>query len=148
MVAFVAVLLIPVGTSSLRGLTHVLTCRQDSDIPFSIRVEGGRALIGSSQVIERPGPGEEPSEARELCGGLVLDLSVDAEAANPSRLLVAVTNRTDYGWHGSIELEVDRTRVPVSIGRIDPGDTATEAIELHLDEGEQHEIEGSLLVGP
>ena len=40
-VALLAVFLIPVGTSSLRGLTHVLTCEAEVEKPFSVIFEDG-----------------------------------------------------------------------------------------------------------
>src|SRR3546814_7832459 len=52
LVGLLAVLLIPIGTSSLRGLTHILTCQDDSATPFSVVVpEEGQ--IGSASCRER-----------------------------------------------------------------------------------------------
>src|SRR5690606_7818095 len=68
LIGLLAVLLIPIGTSSLRGLTHILTCREASATPFSIEVpEDGPPVISSSTVIERDPSGEIASD--EVCGG-------------------------------------------------------------------------------
>src|SRR5688572_360647 len=93
LVGFLAVLLIPIGTSSLRGLTHVLTCREEAATPFAIEVpEDGPPVISSSTVIERPESGEAPSG--ELCGGLVLDLAVGSHADERAEVEVTITNNS------------------------------------------------------
>ncbi|MGE3620905.1 MAG: hypothetical protein AB7L84_10635 [Acidimicrobiia bacterium] len=147
LVGLFAVLLIPIGTSSLRGLTHVLSCQERSQAPFALQVdEDGRAVISSSQVIERPGRGAAPPG--ELCGGLRLDLAVGAQGDGHADIDITIHNGTDYGWHGSVELSVDGTDIPVGIGRIDPHGSAQDTVELRLRDGRRYELAGSLLVGP
>lgn len=41
LVALIGVFLIPIMSSSLRGLTHVLTCEGSVETPFSVVVEEG-----------------------------------------------------------------------------------------------------------
>lgn len=147
LVGLLAVLLIPIGTSSLRGLTHVLTCNERSATPFSLEVPAdGPPIISSSTVIERDADGEEVG--RQVCGGLTLDLLVGSREEDRAEVTVAITNSTDFGWHGSVQLLFDGTPIPLDIGKIGAGATVTDTFELRLDEGRTYEIEGNLLIGP
>ncbi len=147
MIGLLAVLLIPIGTSTLRGLTHVLTCRERSATPFSIDVaESGAPTILSSTVVERDPSGAVVSD--EVCGGLRLDIEVGSRVENRADVTLAITNNSPYGWRGSVRLMLGGTPLPISIGKIDAGETARDNIELRLDAGRRYEIEGSLLVGP
>lgn len=134
--------LIPIVTSSLRGLTHILTCRDDAEIPFSLVVpEVGTPVIVSSSVIERDVPAG-------VCGGLVFDMGVGpADEPGRVRLRLPITNHTDYDWQGTVSLEVGGTVIPVDIGEIKAGETGSDTIEVKVDPGEL-EVEGSLLIGP
>jgi hypothetical protein len=147
LIGLLAVLLIPIGTSSLRGLTHILTCRDRSATPFSVDVpESGPPTISSSTVIER-----DPSGAvatHEICGGLTLDLQMGSRVENRTDVTLRITNNSRFGWRGSVQLRLGDTPIPIDIGKIDAGSTATDDFELHLDAGRRYEIEGSLLVGP
>jgi hypothetical protein len=147
LIGLLAVLLIPIGTSSLRGLTHILTCRDKSATPFSVEVpESGPPIISSSTVIER-----EPSgavESKEICGGLTLDLEIGSRAEDRADVTLLITNNSDFGWRGSVQLRLGSTPIPIDIGQIDAGSTATDDFQLHLDSGRRYEIEGSLLIGP
>lgn len=139
--ALLGVLLIPIGMSSLRGLTHVLTCQEATEIPFSIVTpQQGRPTVTSSQLIER---GAEPG----VCGGLVLELAVRTLSEDKVELVVPIRNETDFDWRGTVALDVGGTRVPVDVGTIRSGDTATDTLELRIDEGTV-ELSGSVLVGP
>lgn len=139
--ALLGVLLIPVGMSSLRGLTHILTCQEATEVPFSITTaEQGRPTVTSSQLIER---GDEPG----VCGGLVLNLSVRPLAHDRVELVVPIRNETDFDWHGTVALDLGSTRVPVDVGTIKSGETETDTIEVRIHEGTL-EVSGSILVGP
>lgn len=141
MIALLAAFLIPIGTSSLRGLTHVLTCRDEAEIPFSLIVpEVGDPVIVSSQTISR----EEPEG---VCGGLVLDMAVGPAGANRVELELPITNRSRFDWHGTVRLKVGATVVPVEIGEIKHGETAVDRVKVRVRPGE-HELQGSLLIGP
>lgn len=155
LVGFLAVLLIPIGTSSLRGLTHVLTCQEENDTPFAIEVpEEGPPVISSSQVIERPAedePGGDDGRQEavgELCGGLRLDIAMGSRVEDRTDVNITITNNSEYGWRGSVRLQFDATPIPIDIGQIDSGESASDDVELHLRSGERYEIEGSLLIGP
>jgi len=147
LIGLLAVLLIPIGTSSLRGLTHILTCKDQSATPFSVVVpEEGAPTISSSTVIERTPEGEPASN--EICGGLTLDLIMGAATTNRAEMTLAITNNTDYGWRGSVQLKLGDTTVPIDIGGIESGQQASDTFEVRLDRGRTYEIAGSLLIGP
>jgi hypothetical protein len=147
LVGLLAVLLIPIGTSSLRGLTHILTCQESAAAPFSIEVPAdGPPVVSSSSVIERGEGGEV--DTGEVCGGLLLDVQIGSRVAERADVTLAITNGTDYGWRGSVQLNLDDTDIPIDIGHIGSGDTGTETFELRLDSGRTYTIEGTLLVGP
>ena len=62
--ALLGAFLIPILLSSLQGLTHILTCQQATNVPFTVQLpEHGQATISSSAVITR-------EQANGLCGGL------------------------------------------------------------------------------
>lgn len=134
--------LIPVGTSSLRGLTHVLTCRDATEIPFTLIVsKEGPPVIISSRSITR-------DTAEGVCGGLVLDMGVGpGSRAGKVQLRLPITNNTEFDWQGSVSLKIGSTFVPVEIGEIKSGETASDTISLKVDPGEV-EVNGSLLIGP
>lgn len=147
LIGLLAVLLIPIGTSSLRGLTHILTCRDRSATPFSVEVpESGPPTISSSTVIERDPSGEVVSN--EICGGLTLNLVMGSRVENRADVTLLITNNSEFGWRGSVQLHLGDTQIPIDIGGIAAGATATDDFELRLDSGHRYEIEGSLLVGP
>lgn len=147
LIGLLGVLLIPISTSSLRGLTHILTCKDQSATPFTVTVpDEGPPTISSSTVIERPAEGEAPSN--EICGGLTLDLIMGAAASNRAEMTLAIANNTDFGWRGSVHLKLGDTLVPIDIGDIDAGEQASDTFDVRLDRGRTYDIEGSLLVGP
>jgi len=147
LIALLGVMLIPIGTSSLRGLTHILTCQEDDDTPFSIEVPAeGPPVISSSAVIERNPDGTV--ETGEVCGGLVLDLLMGSVESGRADVTLAITNNSEFGWHGSVQLRLDDTTIPIDIGAIDAGETATDTFELRLDRNRTYAVDGKLLVGP
>lgn len=135
------VFLIPIAMSSLRGLTHVLTCEENVEAPFSVLVaEDGSAVVTSSASGQAGGD-------TGLCGGLSVDLRARAKPEGRLDLTVLVTNDSSYPWQGTVDLSLNRTVIPVAIGRIDPTETGEDTVAFHLDPG-THELSGSLLVGP
>jgi hypothetical protein len=147
LVGLLAVLLIPIGTSSLRGLTHILTCQEQSATPFSVTVlEDAPPMVLSAAAI-RPGV-DGSGTTLELCGGLTLDVRMGTERQERAELTLAITNGSDFGWRGSVRLDLGGTAIPVDIGHVDPGETASETFEVRLDPGRTYEVAGSLLVGP
>ncbi|MEX2293116.1 MAG: hypothetical protein WD691_04955 [Acidimicrobiales bacterium] len=147
LIGILAVLLIPIGTSSLRGLTHVLTCQELSASPFTVEVpQVGAPSILSSTVIERDPTGA--ASPPEVCGGLRLDITMGSRTSDRADITLAITNNSDYGWRGSVELELGNLAIPIDIGQIEPGQTVTDQVDLRLDAGRRYEIAGSLLIGP
>jgi hypothetical protein len=147
LIALLGVLLIPIGTSNLRGLTHILTCQESAAAPFTIEVtEDGQPVISSSSTIVRNPDGSVPDQS--VCGGLTLDVSIGSTEADRADVTLAITNGSEYGWRGSVQVQLDDIDIPIDIGKIDAGETATDDFELHLDAGSSYEIEGDLLIGP
>jgi hypothetical protein len=148
LIGLLAVLLIPIGTSSLRGLTHILTCQEDSATAFTVDVpvEGAPTITSSAPSIERNEDGTV--DTNELCGGLILDVLMGSRRAERADVTLAITNNSEYGWRGSVQVRLDGTLIPIDIGNIDAGETATDDFELRLDAGESYAIEGKLLIGP
>jgi hypothetical protein len=147
LIGLLGVLLIPIGTSSLRGLTHILSCQQEAAAPFSIEVpaEGPPSILSSTQF-ERNPDGTVPDAS--VCGGLTLDVSIGSDEEDRAEVVLAITNSSEFGWRGSVKLELDDIDIPIDIGEIGAGETASDGIELRLDEGSSYEIKGDLLIGP
>ena len=147
LVGLIAVLLIPISTSSLRGLTHILTCDETTSAQFSVSVPAkGPPVILSSSVITRDASGTASNN--EVCGGLTLDVQMGSTAPKRATVTLTITNHSDYGWRGSVQLHLDDTDIPIDIGQIDAGTTAEDTFVLHLDEGRTYALEGNLLIGP
>jgi len=147
LIALFGVLLIPIGTSSLRGLTHILTCQEAAAAPFTIQVpEDGPPSIQSSSTIERDPDGSIPDTS--VCGGLTLDVLIGSETEDRANVTLSITNGSEYGWRGSVQLQLDEIDIPIDIGEIGSGETASDEFELRLDEGSTYEIQGDLLIGP
>ncbi len=140
--AMLGAFLIPVGVSSLRGLTHVLTCDQRVASDFSLVIsEGLPPEIISSQVITREGEGEG------LCGGLTVDMSAQETAGGRVAIEVPITNHTRYAWRGTVLFKLEDTKIPLDIGSVPAGGTGKDTVEFTLDSG-SYELSGSLLIGP
>jgi hypothetical protein len=138
----IAAFVIPLGTSSLQGLTHVLTCSDEVGTPFSISIpEGGEPTVTTSSRLELD------TDEDEGCDGL--NIQIGARLADDGKLVLVLplSNPTEFLWHGSVEIAVGGVPVPVDIGSVGPGETTEETIEFELPEG-THELDGTLLVGP
>ena len=135
------VFLIPTTLSSLRGLTHVITCAQPNTQPFTISTSrAGASVITSSAVLTRARPAV-------LCGGLVLNIGVRSERPGFVRVVMPITNRSKFTWRGTVRLAIGRASVPISVGEIRPRSTTTRTVEVRVKAGETH-LDGRLLVGP
>lgn len=142
LLGLLGIFLIPLSLSSLDGLTHVTTCREATNAPFTLQVpDRGEPLVTSAATLT-------PDQAKGLCGGLNLDIAVGADR-RPGRVRVTmpITNNTDHTWRGSVKLVIGGITVPVSIGEIEPGETEADSVSVKIDPG-IHELEGSLLIGP
>jgi hypothetical protein len=143
-VAFLGVFLIPLFSSSLRGLTHVLTCQDEVATPFTLIVpEDGPPQVLSSITLER---GVDAT----LCGGLTLDLRASGAGPGNIKMTVVINNATENVWQGSVSLALEgerRVTFPVTIGELGPGEDSSDTITISLPKG-NHELGGSLLIGP
>lgn len=140
--ALLAVFVIQIAASSLDGLTHVLTCHQATNAPFTLVVpEQGRPTILSSVRLER-GAG-----AGRLCGGLTLDIAVGADTPGHLKIRLPITNHSKYTWRGSVKLRLGAVSIPVNVGAVKAGRTVASTVRVRIDPG-SHEIGGSLLIGP
>lgn len=135
------VFLIPVVLSSLRGLTHVVSCTREIARPFEVAVgDEERPVITGSAVVE--------AGAEQQCGGaLNVDVSVSARGPNEIAVTVPITNEGPTAWRGTVRLRVGNTVIPFQIGLVAAGETRSETIVLRLPEGTTG-FSGSLLIGP
>jgi len=138
--------LIPVSVSTLRGLTHVLTCQAQVETPFSLILQPEREpTVISATRIERQ-EDEEQATGR-LCGGLSVDLRARTVAPGEVEMDVPITNHTGFQWQGTVLFRVGQTAIPIDVGSVAPGKTASDVVQFTLDPG-QHEVSGALLIGP
>jgi hypothetical protein len=140
LVALVGTFLVPIMTSSLRGLTHVLTCQEQSRTPFTLIIPEG----GAPEAVTSTRFGRETSS---ICGGLSLNLGSRVLGSKELAMVIPITNTSQYVWRGTVKLVLDDTSIPVDIGKIEAGESATDTISFELEEG-AHELGGSLLIGP
>jgi hypothetical protein len=139
--ALLGIFMIPLFTSSLNGLTHVLTCQAEQASPFTVEASDDAPPVAlSAASLER---GQDPS----LCGGLTLDLGVSLSKPGELAIIVPITNHTRYPWKGSVKLVLDGVSVPP--GSISPMASGTETgrVVIPVRPG-RHEIAGTLLIGP
>ena len=138
--------LIPVAVSTLRGLTHVLTCQAQVATPFSLilQPEQEPTVISATRIERQEEQEEDPSR---LCGGLSVDLRARTVAPGEVEMDVPITNHSRFHWQGTVLFRVGNTAIPIDVGSVGPGKTATDIVQFSLDPG-QHELSGSLLIGP
>lgn len=139
--ALLGTFLIPIGMSSLRGLTHVLTCKESAETPFTLITPKGEPpqLLSSSRITIE--------DEEFLCGGLSLNMGARALGPGRVEMILPITNHSEYLWQGSVTLVVGDTSIPARIGQIPAGETRTDTLELTLDPGTR-EVTGALLIGP
>lgn len=142
----VAILLIPVAMSSLRGLTHLLVCTEDVATPFTVDMRpDAPPVIATSQRFS-------PDDARGVCGGLELDLRARRADDDAVEMLVYIHNPTTSLWSGTVQLLLEQPsgqslHLPVDVGRIPAEETGSAAVPIRLREGTTS-LSGSLLIGP
>ncbi len=143
MATLLGIFLIPLTTSSLRGLTHLLSCTDEVPAVLSVDTTDGTntVLLGADSTTR-----EEADST--LCDGLDVTLQLSSATAQRADVEVQVTNGTETDWQGSMELRLASTVIPVSIGRIDAGATESDTVSLTVDAGRSYEITGTLLIGP
>ena len=145
LVVLAVLFLIPIATSSLRGLTHILSCEDAVGTYLSITppLEPGEPpTLLSSQVIEA---GDDPL----ICEALEVELSIGDfdEDTGAVELVVAIANRSEVDWRGTIQLDVGDTPIPVAVGRI-PAGTSVDTSTWVRGRDDQVAIDGELLIGP
>lgn len=146
LVAVLAALLIPIGLSSLRGLTHVLTCAEEVATPFTVIFEGQDAIVLSSATLT-------PDEPAGLCGGLDVDIAASTSGTDTAQLTITVDNPTEFDWRGTINVALTDGGalgpliIPVPVGRVEAGGSAEKQLDVRLAQG-THEFNGRLLIGP
>jgi hypothetical protein len=133
--------LIPIGVSSLRGLTHVVTCREATNVPFNVSLPPeGDPTVSSAVTFTR-------DQETALCGGLHVDMRVGRVDADTLRIVLPIQNGTKHTWQGTVKLNVGSTGVPVRIGKVPAGATREQTVNFNVDRG-VHDISGALLIGP
>ena len=136
----VGLLLIPIFQSNLRGIDHILTCTEQVETPFQVVITDGLPIVTGSTTLE-------PGDPELFCGGLGVEISVGPSAEKDVRVFVDLSNESNVDWFGTVDLTVGSTRIPVDLGRVPPGSSLEESIELSLPEGATA-FTGSLLIGP
>lgn len=134
-------LLISLSTSTLGGMTHLVTCTSAIDQTFSITaVDAKRAIVtGSAEVVRRPPKGE--------CSAVDLNMVVRPDGRGYVRISMPVTNRSSRTWRASVKLRVGRLRIPVPIGSVRPGRTVSKELRIRLTKDLQV-VDATLLIGP
>lgn len=138
-VVLFGIFLIPVILSSLRGLTHVVSCSSEVERPFQVEFVDGEAILTGSAVVVA---GEE-----KVCGQLDTAMSVRAEGPNRVAVTIPISNQGAGAWRGTVQLTVGNTVVPVEFGLVPAGESRMETVILRLPEGISL-FQGSLLIGP
>lgn len=102
--------------------------------------DGQPEILSSVRITRDP-------RANEICGGLVIEPRARAAEDGRIAFTLPVKNNTDFSWRGTMAVELGGTRIPVDVGDVGPGQTRTDTVLFDLGEGE-HEVDGSLLIGP
>jgi hypothetical protein len=146
LLALLGVFLIPIAMSSLRGLTHVLTCQEPAETPFQLLIpRRGEPILTSSTRISRDEPAGLCAKSGEE--GLVLELGAKELGRGRVAMVATISNDSPYNWRGTVQLLLGKTSIPVDIGEIPAGEVATDMVPFRLKPGD-HEVNGSLLIGP
>ncbi len=125
--------------SSLRGVTHVVSCAELVEKPFQVEFVDGEPTITSSAVVV--------AGASTGCGLLTAEMSVRSEGANRLAVTIPITNAGDSAWRGTVQLQVGSTSILLTHGLVPAGETRSETVILRLPEGVSN-FQGSLLIGP
>ena len=141
MAALVGSFLIPLSTTSLRGLHQLVTCTDEVDQTFSVTaVDSVRAVItGSTSVVREPPVGK--------CSAVDMNMQVKPDGKGFILITMPVENKTNLAWNTSVILQLDSLRTTVRVGRIKPEGTLTKELRVRLTD-ELASITGTLVVGP
>lgn len=144
--ALLGIFLIPLGMSSLRGLTHVLTCEEEVATSFTVNLDGEVPVVLSATRLA-------VDQATLLCRALDIDVAAAALDDRQVELTFVVTNDTEIRWNGTVALDLsdagltESISLPITIGSVEAGSTSTETVSVRIREG-TYEFSGTLLVGP
>jgi hypothetical protein len=134
-------LLIPVSTSTLGGMHHLVSCVDEVEQTFAVTaIDSKRAIITGSSVITR-----EPPEGD--CASVDMAMRVRPDGKGFVLILLPVSNQTDRVWTTSVILKLDGLKTSVPVGRVKPGQTMTHEVRVRLTK-ELKNITGTLVVGP
>jgi hypothetical protein len=133
--------LIPIMSSNLRGITHLVDCRAPTREAFEVSWdEQNRAVItGSSTVTAEDSDG--------ICTDV--DADVGIRPAGPGRVLATVRVRNDRATSvlATVIFDTGSQRVPVKLGRVLPGSTSSDRITVRGGK-RVTQIRTELVVGP
>ncbi len=141
LIGILGAFLIPIWISSMRGVTHVVTCQEATDVPFSVLLPpSGSPAVASAATFTR-------DDTSALCGGLHVDIRVGRVTDRTLEMTLPIGNDTRHAWEGTVKLDLGSVDIPVRIGRIPAGESRQQTLRFNVDPGST-EINGSLLLGP
>ena len=146
LVALLGLFLIPLTQSSLRGLTHVLTCEEAVATPFTVDLGGSVPIVISAVQVTA---GEDP----RLCGALEVRIAARALEQSQLELTFTTENTSSHRWNGTVTVDLsdagmeELVSVPISIGGLDAAQTRVESVTLRIPPG-RYDLSGTLRVGP
>jgi hypothetical protein len=142
-------LLIPLSTTTLRGLHHLVSCIEEVDQTFSVQsFPNPRSkdpndriplITGSTSVVRQPPTGK--------CAAVEMNMRVSPDNKGFVVITLPVNNLTDRDWVTSVILQLDGLKTSVPVGRIPAGQQATKEIRVRLTQ-DLRSITGTLIVGP
>jgi hypothetical protein len=141
--------LIPLGTTNLRGMHHLVSCIEEIDQTFSVTTVNRPGssdptdriaiITGSTSEVRQPPTGK--------CAAVEMNMRVRTDRKGFLLITLPVSNLTDRGWMTSVILQLDGLKTSVPIGRIAAGQQVTKQIRVRLTQ-DLESITGTLLVGP
>lgn len=141
-IAFFAIFLIPIATSSLGGLTQLVTCKAQEAVGFTLVIPShGQPTIITSESLER---GAAPAGT---CPGLAMNLQAGFGNSGSVFIELAIRNTSRYAWEGTVVVHLGHLALPVPVGRIAAGAVGRSRVDVSPGTG-AHEVVGQLLVGP
>jgi hypothetical protein len=133
--------LIPLGTTTLRGMHHLVSCTDEIDQTFSITAIDAKSAVitGSTSVVRKPPTGS--------CAAVDMNMRVRPDGKGFVVIGLPVENKTDRTWTASVILQLDSLKTSVPVGRIGPGETKRKDLRVRLTQ-DLASITGTLVVGP
>jgi hypothetical protein len=137
----VASLLIPLGTTTLRGMHHLVSCIDEIDQTFAVTAidQTNAVITGSTSVVRTPPTGD--------CSAVEMNMRVQPDSKGFVLIDLPVENKTDRTWIASVILQLDGLKTSVPVGRVQPGDTKNKTVRVRLTK-DLRSITGTLIVGP